>query len=173
MGELAPQRSLVAAEAIERAIVEIGEAQEAAPDFSFARRIVDDHWIAPLAVLGRSIASREKIIPYCVGLNTTIEPNDGFENALRASRLICAPRLLDLTQDFALDLQHTSLDGCGATKPPQQACEPIFCYFSKSPFLLRRLRKGRRLDPRLNEQPAHHRSHQSKHQHAFGQARVR
>ena len=51
-----------------------------------------------------------------VSADTSTEP-DGVENAIMVLRLdrLC---VLGLTQDFALNLKKTGLNGCGTAQPP-------------------------------------------------------
>jgi hypothetical protein len=102
--DLAPKGSLVAAEAFECPIVEIGKPQETSPDLG-------------IDCLGRflRVASIALSAPFAVSTGTVAEP-DGLENAM--VRRLGRQCVLGLTLDFALNLEKTSFSGCGTAQPP-------------------------------------------------------
>lgn len=109
MADLTPKCSLVATQAIKRTVIEIGEAQEAAPELgiSAARRSAGATKIVLSVVMLRCLVICSTIVPFWVTANTVwivVEPKDRVETTIVRARL-SSPRLSDLTQDFALDLQ--------------------------------------------------------------------
>jgi hypothetical protein len=120
---LAPKGSLVAAQSIERAIIEIGEAQKAASDLGVSAMGRSGGAVQFLLtiVLPWRLVIRSTIVPFWVrpitGLSIT-EPSDGIENAIMGLRL-SSSGLSDLSQDVTLDLEKTGFDGGGTAQSPQ------------------------------------------------------
>jgi hypothetical protein len=95
MPDLAPKGCLVAAEALECPVVEIGEPQETPPDLG-------------IDCLGRFLRVTTIALPAPFAVSTNIAAeSDSLENAITALRLgrLC---VLGLVQDFALNLEKTS-----------------------------------------------------------------
>jgi hypothetical protein len=122
LANLSPKSSFVAAQSIECATIEIGETQEAASDLGVGAK-ARANGAAPIVftvVLPWCFAICSTIVPFWVRPDTgwsVTKPRDRIYKATIGMRL-GFPCLSDFTQDVALDLEQTGLDGGGTAQPP-------------------------------------------------------
>ena len=114
LANLPPDGSFIAAQSIERTIAEIGEPQKTASDLGVGAkgRFGGAAQIILAIMLPSWLEIRSTIVPHGVW-----QPGNRIDGTIMGPRL-SPPCLFDLTQDFALDLEKTSLDGGGTAQSP-------------------------------------------------------